>query len=498
MASYITVSLPNGQVLGNIADLTINQSLCSISLIGRGATNYGQIVATDWVAMLCNFADSTAPSYPLAGQCWYNASTSALNIYNGTSWTPLLATIPITSGTYTKVIVNSSGQITSAESFSSADVVTALGYTPLKQIIVSGDVSGTSNGSALDLILASVANPGTYEKVIIDAKGRVIAGETLGSSDIVTALGYIPQVAGSQLTSLDVVNALGFSPGIGNIETFNGNSGPNIVLHSADVTTALGYTPISTVTSNNVVDALGYVPLPPVTGTAGTFTKVVVNASGQVTTGLNLLSSDITNALGFTPNGNLLAVQTFTATGTYTQTPGTQSVKIICTGGGGGGAGSNGTTTYPGGGSGAAGGTAIYFGPCTTGFSLIVGAGGAGTGSSAVGATGGTSTAGTFCHATGGTGGGSAVGAALGGSGGVGVGGNIANEAGGDGMDGANGTLGYPTMGGASYWGGGGKGGNPSGTAGRAAGSGGGGCYGSNGVGGNGANGIIVIEEYGS
>jgi phage-related tail fiber protein len=59
--------------------------------------------------------------------------------------------------------------------------------------------------------------------------------------------------------------------------------------------------------------------------TAGTYTKVTVNAQGQVTTGTSLSSSDVTTALGYTPyngatnpNNYLTANQTITLSGDVT------------------------------------------------------------------------------------------------------------------------------------------------------------------------------------
>ena len=40
----------------------------------------------NFVWLLQNFARSTAPSLPLAGQCWYDTTTNTLKVYNGTTW----------------------------------------------------------------------------------------------------------------------------------------------------------------------------------------------------------------------------------------------------------------------------------------------------------------------------------------------------------------------------------------------------------------------------
>lgn len=56
-------------------------------------------------------------------------------------------------------------------------------------VTVTGDASLSNTGA---LTLATVGTPGTYSKVITDAKGRVTSGSALASTDITTALSYTP------------------------------------------------------------------------------------------------------------------------------------------------------------------------------------------------------------------------------------------------------------------------------------------------------------------
>lgn len=92
-----------------------------------------------------------------------------------------------TEGIWTKVTVNSGGQITQGNLLSSSDVVSALGYAPVDignvNVTISGDVvgvgivSGTGNiqiNSNLEVI--SNLTAGTYNSVTVDTKGRVISG----------------------------------------------------------------------------------------------------------------------------------------------------------------------------------------------------------------------------------------------------------------------------------------------------------------------------------
>jgi hypothetical protein len=60
-----------------------------ISFIGKGYAGYGEIVAENFLHLLENFSNTTAPSKPIKGQLWFDESTGRLKVYNGTSFVPL-------------------------------------------------------------------------------------------------------------------------------------------------------------------------------------------------------------------------------------------------------------------------------------------------------------------------------------------------------------------------------------------------------------------------
>lgn len=214
-----------------------------------------------------------------------------------------------------------------------------------------------------------------------------------------------------------------------------------------------------------------------------------------------------------------VALQVFTASGTYTPATGMAQCLVISTGGGGGGGGadSDGTARVATGGGGA-GATAIeLFSAATIGASQTVtigaaGAAGANTGTS--GGNGGDTTFGALHTAGGGLGGTGLAGAdndntVDGGAGGTATGGTL-NISGGDGANGITiANLLLAGIGGASFWGGGGRGGSAigstatdAGTAGVAYGSGGGGSTNLNDTGGiaglAGAGGVVIVLEFGA
>jgi hypothetical protein len=84
-----TITLSNGNILTTIPDGTINTSACSQVLVGKNYAGYGQFLDDNFVHLLENGADNTAPSSPLIGQLWFNTTTGVLQVYNGTGFKSL-------------------------------------------------------------------------------------------------------------------------------------------------------------------------------------------------------------------------------------------------------------------------------------------------------------------------------------------------------------------------------------------------------------------------
>src|SRR5210317_1335668 len=75
-----------------IDDNSRNTSATSLTLIGRNEPSYGQAIAENFVHILENFANPTAPNNPIEGQLWYDSGTNRLYINDSTAgssnWRP--------------------------------------------------------------------------------------------------------------------------------------------------------------------------------------------------------------------------------------------------------------------------------------------------------------------------------------------------------------------------------------------------------------------------
>jgi hypothetical protein len=60
-----------------------------LTFIGKGYDGYGEIVAENFLHLLENFSNTTAPTKPVKGQLWYDETTGRLKVYGGTSFAPI-------------------------------------------------------------------------------------------------------------------------------------------------------------------------------------------------------------------------------------------------------------------------------------------------------------------------------------------------------------------------------------------------------------------------
>ena len=81
-----TVTKTSGAALATIADGTVNTSATSLTLIGKNYAGYGIFLNENYVKLLENFSNNTAPNAAVTGQLWYDSTNSLLKVYTGTSW----------------------------------------------------------------------------------------------------------------------------------------------------------------------------------------------------------------------------------------------------------------------------------------------------------------------------------------------------------------------------------------------------------------------------
>lgn len=73
----------DGSLLVDLIDGTLDTNSTSISLIGRNYSGFGEALNENFVKMLENFANTSAPSNSIEGQLWWDKSEGRLKVYEG-------------------------------------------------------------------------------------------------------------------------------------------------------------------------------------------------------------------------------------------------------------------------------------------------------------------------------------------------------------------------------------------------------------------------------
>jgi len=86
-----TVNKTNSSASPNqytVQDNVINTQT-DLSLVGKGYAGYGEVIAENFLHLLENFANTSAPSKPIIGQLWYDSADNRIKVYNGSTFNPL-------------------------------------------------------------------------------------------------------------------------------------------------------------------------------------------------------------------------------------------------------------------------------------------------------------------------------------------------------------------------------------------------------------------------
>ena len=80
-----TINHYNGTLLTTVADGTVDSSH-DITLIGKNYAGYGPVQNENFVYLLENFANTSAPPNPIAGQLWFDSGLQRIRFYDGSKF----------------------------------------------------------------------------------------------------------------------------------------------------------------------------------------------------------------------------------------------------------------------------------------------------------------------------------------------------------------------------------------------------------------------------
>jgi len=78
-----------GTKLVSLADGTLDTTTTDLALFGKGYAGFGERLNENFVKLLENFNNTSAPSNKIQGQLWYDKTNNQMNVYTGSKWKPV-------------------------------------------------------------------------------------------------------------------------------------------------------------------------------------------------------------------------------------------------------------------------------------------------------------------------------------------------------------------------------------------------------------------------
>jgi len=305
-----TINLTNGTIFATVADGTINTS-SSVTLVGKNYAGYGEFLDENFIQMLENYSNSTAPTSPLTGQIWWDSTNSLMKVWQGSTW----KTISSATASSTAPSSNVEGDLWYDTTNQQLKVWTGAAWLVVGPAYSS--VSGTA-GAIPETINDNTATPHYVTTIYVNNVRVAIYndGATFTAAAPVSTL--FPTVyKGMTMSNASGTNVSGNLIGAGNvIISAGGTTTGTFTGTGANIT---GYTTVSgNVTGGNILTAGQVSATGNVTG-ANFIGNVIPPAGGAVSTtgnitGGNILTSGLVSATGtITGSSHLGAVVSVTA-----------------------------------------------------------------------------------------------------------------------------------------------------------------------------------------
>jgi len=148
----------NGQQLLTLLDGTLDSSR-GVNLVGKNYVNFGTAQNENFVRLMENFANGTAPAYPLTGQLWYDTGTTTLKYFDGTTFNVIANAVGLTANV-TTLNQSLAANIANLSSYFASNVSTltanaAAQDTQLKNLWANAAAQATSIGILSGLVTGS-------------------------------------------------------------------------------------------------------------------------------------------------------------------------------------------------------------------------------------------------------------------------------------------------------------------------------------------------------
>jgi hypothetical protein len=137
-----------------------------LSFIGKGYAGYGELIAENFLQLLENFSNTSAPTKPIQGQLWWDSTNSKLQVYNGTAFQTAGGSAPYQS--------SAPNNMAAGDIWIDSDTGQMYYYSGTASVLVGPPSStGTTSGFTFDSILDS--NDATQNITKLFNDGNLIA-----------------------------------------------------------------------------------------------------------------------------------------------------------------------------------------------------------------------------------------------------------------------------------------------------------------------------------
>ena len=327
-----TINLTDGTVFATISDGTINTA-SSMILVGKNYAGYGEFLDENFIHLLENGSNTTAPAAPLTGQLWWDKTNNLLKVYNGS----IFKTISAATASATQPASNVTGDLwydttnqqlkvwtgaaflvvgpgfTSAQGTSGAipetilnnvgatRYITSLYVNNVRVAIVYDGASFTPEAALL------VAFPTIYPGVTLSSSvsGAVFAGSATNAQllDSLDSTSFMRADANTATTGrLQVNNANGIYIGTSNVVNISQSSNDGVIASPVSTGNLIIRTNVSG-TTYTVATALGGNGAFAIANAATVGTTLSVTGN---TTGGNLLTAGQVSAAGNITGANFI------------------------------------------------------------------------------------------------------------------------------------------------------------------------------------------------
>ena len=75
----------DGTLIATVEDGTIDNTT-NLRFIGKNYAGYGEIQIENFLHLLENFSNTSAPTKPIEGQLWYDTQNGVLQLFDNTAW----------------------------------------------------------------------------------------------------------------------------------------------------------------------------------------------------------------------------------------------------------------------------------------------------------------------------------------------------------------------------------------------------------------------------